>query len=80
VDTSGSSRARNKAKTKRRAKGKGRHDLEFEKERAWVIKKLQEDAAAGLDNEEDGDGFECGCCFTTYPFVSCFVCPPSRTN
>lgn len=24
----------------------------------------------GGAEEDEGEGFECGCCFTTYPFVS----------
>ena len=48
-----------------------RSDPEFEKERAWLIRKLQEEVAAGMDNtmEDEGEGFECGCCFSSYPFV-----------
>lgn len=56
-------------------KGKNvlRHDAELAKEVEWVKLKLQEDAG-GTQAEEDGtedaeDGIECGCCFSTYPFV-----------
>ena len=65
------------------AKGKEKalshNDEEFEEERAWVVAKAQEDAEhadAALaeklneqEYEESGDGIECGCCFSTYPFV-----------
>lgn len=61
---------------KRRGKGKGvqRSDAEFDKERAWLLRKLLEDAATGINGaeEDEGEGFECGCCFSNYPFV-CFV-------
>lgn len=67
-----------------RKKGKGkevqRSDGEFEAERAWLVRKLQEDDAASggspasEDDVGDGEGFECGCCFTEYPFVSLYFC------
>jgi hypothetical protein len=66
-----------------RPKGKGAAiplDPELEKEIAWIQEKLQEDklredgAVAEKLNEEEyelnGDGIECGCCFTDYPFVN----------
>lgn len=51
-------------------------DEELEKEKAWV-KKLQGEqsgisqsvADISLGNDEEGD-IECGCCFSTAPFVS----------
>lgn len=60
---------------RRNGKGKGkaaqRSDVEFEKERAWLIRKLLDDAAAGINgiDEAGGGEFECGCCFSSYPFV-----------
>lgn len=58
---------------KRKGKGKAaqRSDAEFEKERAWLVRKLQDDATANAEDDdvEEGEGFECGCCFSTYPFV-----------
>jgi E3 ubiquitin-protein ligase RNF216 len=59
-------------------KGKTRaiHDAEFELERNWLIEELAKDdqEIAEKINEEEyedcGDGIECGCCFSTYPFVS----------
>lgn len=54
---------------KRKGKGKARHDPEFEKERAWLIRKLHEGAALHGVEEGEGEGLECGCCFSAYPFV-----------
>ena len=56
---------------KRKSKGKAaqRTDPEFVKERAWLLSKLLEDAASGGDDVEEDEGFECGCCFSSYPFV-----------
>jgi TRIAD3 protein (E3 ubiquitin-protein ligase RNF216) len=59
-------------------KGKSRavQDAEFERERAWLVEKLAMDdqEIAEKVNEEEyedcEDGIECGCCFSTYPFVS----------
>ena len=69
------------SKDKKKKKGKGkaaqRSDPEFERERAWLIRKLVDDAANGLVTveEDEGEGFECGCCFSSYPFVSpCSFC------
>lgn len=65
-------------------KGKAKQDPEFDKEREWLLLKLQGDATANdvqvaeemneQEYEECGDGIECGCCFSTYPFVGLF--PP----
>lgn len=59
-------------------KGKHRamHDAEFEQERAWLIRELAKDDQEIAEKvneqeyEDSGDGIECGCCFSTYPFVS----------
>ena len=66
-----------------KGKGKcivGKSDQAFEAERAWLVAKLAEDVvkmdaelAEKLNEqeyEETGNGIECGCCFSTYPFVS----------
>ena len=69
-----------------RATGKGRqlHDAEFEKERSWLLSFLKKNnnqaASSGIthaddDNDDDDDGecesgIECGCCFSTFAFVS----------
>jgi TRIAD3 protein (E3 ubiquitin-protein ligase RNF216) len=63
-------------------KGKARNDPEFDKEKQWLLLKLQEDATendaqvAEEANEQEyadcGDGIECGCCFSNYPFVRLF--------
>lgn len=78
-------RQNNHPRTEAQNKGKGvaRSDPEFDKERAWLVRKLQErkvakdsEVAARLNEkeyEDAGDGIECGCCFTDYPFVR----PPS---
>lgn len=62
-----------------KGKGKAREDPEFDKEREWVLLKVTElaterDAAlAATVNEQEyeanGEGIECGCCFSEYPFV-----------
>ena len=59
------------------AKGKGKavlgDDPEFEAERAWILEQLAEGEGGKVQEEEyedNGDGIECGCCFSTYPFVS----------
>lgn len=68
---------------KRPAKAKGKYrelrDSELEKEFEWlecylVQERAKEDAqyAKDMNNEqceENGDGIECGCCFSSYPFV-----------
>lgn len=73
-----------KSTTRTSNKGKGKEvlktDAEFEREREWLLAKLEADAVdkdAALaeklnekEYEETGDGIECGCCFSTYPFVS----------
>jgi TRIAD3 protein (E3 ubiquitin-protein ligase RNF216) len=67
-------------------KGKAKHDPEFDKEKEWLQLTLQGNAALNdaqvaeevndQEYEDCGDGIECGCCFSTYPFVKLF--PPSR--
>lgn len=60
-----------------RPAGKGKRraleDAEFEKERQWLINRKDVDAhtpeAVDEDECEDGDGIECGCCFSSYAFV-----------
>ncbi|KAH7929949.1 hypothetical protein BV22DRAFT_1028918 [Leucogyrophana mollusca] len=69
-------------------KGKAKHDPEFESEREWLVLKLQEDAApndavlAEQMNEQEykdtGDGIECGCCFSSYPFDKMIQCPEAH--
>ena len=66
-------------------KKKAAYDEEFERERAWLLMKLQGDVemadaqvAEKMNNQEYedcGDGIECGCCFSTYPFVSYIIIP-----
>lgn len=61
------------------SKGKQKvlEDEEFDREREWLLQKLQEESlekdeavAEELDIEENGeDNIECGCCFSDYPFV-----------
>lgn len=58
-------------------KGKKREiqDPELEREHAWVLEELarRDQQIAEKVNEEEyevcGDGIECGCCFSEYPFV-----------
>lgn len=62
------------------AKGKTRalEDAEFTKEREWVkgeSEKQDHEVAEKINEEEyaeNGDGIECGCCFSNVPFVSRF--------
>ena len=59
------------------SKGKVREDPEFDKEREWVLLRVAElasERAAALaakeqEYEDNGEGIECGCCFSDYPFV-----------
>jgi TRIAD3 protein (E3 ubiquitin-protein ligase RNF216) len=65
-------------------KGKAREDPEFDKEREWVLLKVAElatehDAAFAAsvneqEYEDSGEGIECGCCFSGYPFVCAQFC------
>jgi E3 ubiquitin-protein ligase RNF216 len=70
-------------------KGKARQSVEFEAERQWILRggrDADEDtvqgqgttqAAEDADEEEDEeceDGIQCGCCFSSYAFVSLFQC------
>ncbi|KII87947.1 hypothetical protein PLICRDRAFT_176699 [Plicaturopsis crispa FD-325 SS-3] len=69
-------------------KGKAMSDPEFDKERQWLLLKQQEatikadEAAAEELNEQEyeecGDGIECGCCFSTYPFDKMVQCPDAH--
>ncbi|KAJ3908568.1 hypothetical protein F5879DRAFT_316503 [Lentinula edodes] len=79
-------------KTLYKPSSKGKHraleDAEFEQERTWLLEKLKGDdvkmdgAVAERVNqqeyEECGDGIECGCCFTTYPFDKMIQCPDAH--
>lgn len=65
-------------------KGKGKQDPGFDEEREWVLLKVAElaterDAAlAAAANEQEyqdnGEGIECGCCFSEYSFVCVPLC------
>lgn len=69
-------------------KGKAKQDLEFDKEREWLLLKMQGDVALEDkimdETDEQGhencdDGIECGCCFSSNPFVSrCIIGGLSR--
>lgn len=56
-------------------KGKAKHDPEFDEEKEWLRLKLQGDDVQADEQMNQGeyedcvDGIECGCCFSTYPFV-----------
>ena len=55
------------------------YDPEFDRERDWLLEKLQLEAIASTqpvmeDSGECLDGIECGCCFSDYPFV-CTLMP-----
>ncbi|KAL0071545.1 hypothetical protein AAF712_001402 [Marasmius tenuissimus] len=74
--------------THRRATAKGKGiahvDSELETEREWLVQKLAGDIAGSdgqlaqqlnqQEYEENGDGIECGCCFSTYPFDKMVQC------
>lgn len=72
-------------KTARKATTTGKRkafdDPEFDKEKAWLLDKLQEmnedDAMRAEDNDEcqAGEGIDCGCCFTEYGFVRAIASP-----
>lgn len=56
------------------AKGKGRtlEDAEFTKELEWLREEAERRdrlVAEEVNEEENGDGIECACCFTAVPFV-----------
>ncbi|KIK93205.1 hypothetical protein PAXRUDRAFT_829200 [Paxillus rubicundulus Ve08.2h10] len=69
-------------------KGKSRQDLEFNKEREWVLLKAQELATGNHvvsadelheeEYEDNGEGIECGCCFSSYPFDKMIQCPEAH--
>ncbi|KAJ7109483.1 hypothetical protein C8R44DRAFT_635668 [Mycena epipterygia] len=63
------------------AKGKRKalHDPEFEKEREWIASRAYEEQA-DVEEEyiDEGDGIECGCCFSTYPFDKMIQCPDAH--
>ncbi|KAF9234720.1 hypothetical protein BU15DRAFT_52263 [Melanogaster broomeanus] len=69
-------------------KGKSRQDPEFDKEREWVALKAQELAASEdaklatelseQEYEDNGEGIECGCCFSSYPFDKMIQCPEAH--
>ncbi|KAJ3829988.1 hypothetical protein F5880DRAFT_1607038 [Lentinula raphanica] len=79
-------------KTLYKPSSKGKHraleDVEFSRERAWLLDKLKEDEVRKdatvaeqvnqTEYEECGDGIECGCCFTTYPFDNMIQCPDAH--
>jgi hypothetical protein len=68
--------APNPGKRKRKARGKpSRDEEEFMKEHTWLVQKLETRQGSPVpdlisEHLEEGEGVECGCCFTTYPFVS----------
>ncbi|KAJ6547672.1 hypothetical protein B0H19DRAFT_1212188 [Mycena capillaripes] len=72
-----------------RPPAKGKHkalnDLEFEKERDWILSRADEDSKekdqVPVAVEEPGDcedGIECGCCFSNYPFEQMVQCPDAH--
>ncbi|KAJ3781897.1 hypothetical protein GGU11DRAFT_221731 [Lentinula aff. detonsa] len=79
-------------KTLYKPSSKGKHraleDAEFTRERAWLLEKLKENelkmdvSVAEQVNQQEydecGDGIECGCCFTTYPFDKMTQCPDAH--
>ncbi|KAI0055178.1 hypothetical protein BV25DRAFT_284450 [Artomyces pyxidatus] len=77
------------AKAKKKGKAKMTvEDDDFTKERKWLLEKLKNDAAERdaklaeqmneAEYEDTGDGIECGCCFSTYPFDKMIQCPDTH--
>ncbi|KAK0207116.1 hypothetical protein DFS33DRAFT_645375 [Desarmillaria ectypa] len=65
----------------RPAKGKGRAkvDPEFEREKAWLSRQDEKGKGAVIEEEvPDGEGIECGCCFSEYPFNKMVQCPDAH--
>ncbi|KAK0491629.1 hypothetical protein IW261DRAFT_1324475 [Armillaria novae-zelandiae] len=65
----------------RPAKGKGRAkaDPEFEREKAWLSRQDEKEKAAVTEDEvPEGEGIECGCCFSEYPFNRMVQCPDAH--
>lgn len=71
-----------KGKGRGQARGKPSHDdEEFMKEHTWLVQTLQTrqgspvpDLTSSSEHLEEGEGVECGCCFTTYPFSEMAQC------
>ena len=69
--------ATSRLKAKSKGKKVARQDPEFDRERHWLLQKLQEDAEVAAQITvipedtltAEGEGIECGCCFSSYPFV-----------
>jgi TRIAD3 protein (E3 ubiquitin-protein ligase RNF216) len=71
-------------------KGKAKQDPAFDEEREWLMLKLQREVAlidaevAEQVNEQEYedcvDGIECGCCFSTYPFVCLSLSLPYKAS
>ncbi|CCM00543.1 uncharacterized protein FIBRA_02577 [Fibroporia radiculosa] len=72
--------------TRRGGKGKAaaHRDPEVEKEIEWVKMKLLDDgglsgqASEQVEAEDEEDGIECGCCFSTYGFSKMIQCPEAH--
>ncbi|KAG7447786.1 uncharacterized protein BT62DRAFT_930827 [Guyanagaster necrorhizus] len=65
----------------RRGKGKERAevDAEFEREKAWLDGHDEEGKTVFPEEEApEGEGFECGCCFSEYPFNKMVQCPEAH--
>ncbi|KAG6377314.1 hypothetical protein JVT61DRAFT_15103 [Boletus reticuloceps] len=71
-----------------KGKGKARQDPEFDREREWILLKVAElatekdaELAAAVNEQEyenNGQGIECGCCFSEYPFDQMIQCPEAH--
>jgi E3 ubiquitin-protein ligase RNF216 len=70
-------------KSLRRSKTKGKaravEDYHFAIERLWLLEQLEKAETGEAQPVEDGcaegEGIECGCCFTDHPFVGPFSPP-----
>ncbi|KAK0499446.1 hypothetical protein EDD18DRAFT_852256 [Armillaria luteobubalina] len=65
----------------RPVKGKGRAkvDAEFEREKTWLSRQDVKEKAAVIEEEvPEGEGIECGCCFSEYPFNKMVQCPDAH--
>ncbi|KIY74350.1 hypothetical protein CYLTODRAFT_416193 [Cylindrobasidium torrendii FP15055 ss-10] len=63
-------------------KGKrcAREDIELEVEIEWLARQSRHSEPAVIPDEEaeEGEGIECGCCFSDYPFSKMVQCPEAH--
>ncbi|KAK0190321.1 hypothetical protein F5146DRAFT_1043758 [Armillaria mellea] len=65
--------------TTRKGKGRAKADPEFEREKAWLSRQDEKEKAVVSEEEiPEGEGIECGCCFSEYPFTKMVQCPDAH--